>query len=654
MTPFLITRMHFAPDDYIRGSGDNASVDMAQTTAGETAARIAIFNSLFILITFWVRPNASCFVLAAGSSTDIMWYTRSSYHHRSPLGFRKSRIMRTSMPNILAIVISLAVIGTFMGAGRAEAAAGDVEGKIRTLRAALSYGDIKAKLGAIGAIAKLGRNGEGAAKLLVGALSDSDRSVRHAALGALGAIGPSTKEVVAAMIKLVEGKDASLAAGAVNVLRLTGPGAAPAIDALLKYAEGNSKARRSVIQALGKIGPAANRAVPMIIQAFKTGDRNSRESAAYALGNIARPVESIVPVLIAALGDSDNVVRERGALGLGKMGPPAAKAQAALRKALKDTDRTVASRAAWALGRLGASDEQTIALLIESLQSTDINVLAATALGQAGKPGIDALVKMLGRDPVRRLLAVRALGQIGRGAAAAAPAVRKATSDSDANVRRAAVLALKKIVEIPAKCLSILTARGKHALACKSGWNSIDGSWEVKGNINISGSETLAMIDPKHAKRQYALPKELANSLGEKFRNATQFPPPGTKVLAKWLGTGKRDEKSSSSSTITTTSKTRLAPDGTTQIEISLTGVIETSQSHRLASRHGPNWNESTSSMTIKGRLVVDSVSGRIINASIMTADRTKGRYFTQGHRSNESYSETCILTISLKPPLRR
>jgi len=285
-------------------------------------------------------------------------------------------------------------------------------------------------------------------------------------------------------------------------------------------------------------------------------------------------------------------------------------------------------------------------MLIESLQSTDINTLAAAALGQAGKPGIDALVKMLGRDPVRRLLAVRALGQIGRAAAGAAPAVRKATADKDANVRRAAGLALKKIVEAPQQCVNILTAGGKHTLVCRSSWNNINGSWAVKGKINISGIETLAMIDPKRTRNRYALPKELSASLGARLLNAAQFPPPDVKELAKWLGTGKINEKSSSKSTMTTTSITHLAGDGTTQTEISLTGLIEREQSHRMGSRYGPNWNESKSSVTIAGQLTVDSTSGRILKANITATGQTKGRYYTSGRGSLEPYTETFKLTL--------
>jgi len=546
-------------------------------------------------------------------------------------------------------VTVLLATGVCAGCEPAQGATGDVDAKIRALRVALSYGDTEAKIGAIGAIAKLGPNGEGAAGLLLQALSDSERSVRLAALGALGAIGPSTKKVVGTLIKLVEGKDAAMAAGAVNVLRLIGPGAAPAVDALLKYAErGDAKVRRSVIYSLGKIGPSADRAVPMIIQAFKSPDRNHRESAAYALGNIGQPIETVVPVLIAALGDGDNVIRERGALGLGKIGPPAVKAQAALRKALKDTDRTVASRAAWALGRLGASDEQTIAMLIESLQSTDINTLAAAALGKAGKPGIDALVKMLARDPVRRLLAVRALGQIGRPAAAAAPAVRKAIDDKDANVRRAAALALDKIFLAPAKRVNTLAVSGKHSLVCRSNWHSANKSWPLEGNVNISGAEALAMINPKSkpAGGQYALPKELAVSLGERLFQAAQFTPAQQQELAKWLGSGKRDEKSSSDGTMTTTSKAHLASDGTPQVEISLKGRIIIEQSHRLADRYGPNWHEATWSIDIMGQLVVDSAGGQIIKANITATGLTKGHYGTAGTKKGEMYTESFKLTL--------
>jgi len=552
-----------------------------------------------------------------------------------------------------ALVTLLLAAGVCAISVRSEAATGDVNAKIRTLRVALSYGDTEAKLGAIGAVAKLGRNGEGAAGLLVKALSNSDRGVSLAALGALGTIGPSTKEVVDTLIKLMEGKDAAMAAEAVNVLRKIGPGAAPAIDALLRYAEGK-KARKSAIDALAMIGPAADRAIPMIIQAFKSPDRNLRESAARALGNIGRPVETVVPVLIAALGDSDSSVRVGGARGLGMIGPPAAKAQAALRKALKDTNSAVVLRATWALGQLGASDEQTIAALIRMLSSSNDYPLAAAALGKAGKPGIDALVKMLARpDAAARLLAVRALGQIGRPAAAAAPAVRKATADKDANVRRAAALAFKKIFMDPAKRVNALAVSGKHSLVCRSSWHDANKSWPLEGKINISGAEALAMIKPKSkpAEGKYSLPGKLAVSLGERLFKATRFTDAQKQELAKWLGSGKRDEKSSSKASMTATSKTRTASDGTSQVEIALKGLIEIEKSHRLASRYGPNWHEAKWSIDILGQLVVDSASGRIIKANITATGQTKGRYGTQGKVTGELYTESFKLTLASSAP---
>ncbi|MDP6637582.1 MAG: HEAT repeat domain-containing protein [Phycisphaerae bacterium] len=558
------------------------------------------------------------------------------------------------MKYVLFIFFSAAMICG--GSEGVEAAAGDAEAKFRALRAALSYGDTKAKLGAIGETAKLGRNGEGAAGLLVSALSDTDRSVRLAAIGALGKIGASTTQVIAAITKIVDGKDAAAAAGAVNVLGQIGPNAATSVDTLLKYAEGkDSKARKSVIYALARIGPTANRAVPMIIRAFKSPDRNLRESAAYALGNIGQPIDAVVPALIAALSDSDSVVRERGALGLGMIGPKAAQAKTALRKALKDTDPTVASRAAWALGRLGATDEQTIAALIKLLHSTERHSLAAAALGRTGKPGIDALIKMLDRpDAPARLLAIRALGQIGLPASAASPAVRKAINDKDADVRRAATIALKKIFISPAQRVNVLAVNGKHSLVCRSSWHNANKSWPVKDTVAISGLEAVAMISPKLSKDRYEFPKELAISLGERLFKTAQFTDAQKKELAKWLGSGVRDEKSLSSGSISATSTTRLTGDGSTQMEVAIKGLIRIEKSHRLADRYGPNWNEAKWSINISGTVTIDRASGRIIKAKITADGQTKGHYGAAGSNAGELYTESFKLTLTPAPEPRR
>ncbi|MDP6544484.1 MAG: HEAT repeat domain-containing protein [Phycisphaerae bacterium] len=572
---------------------------------------------------------------------------------RLPLKSQKQWKQRDGMMRYALVTLLLAVGICAVTAG-AEGATGNVDAKIRTLRVALSYGDTEAKIGAIGEVAKLGQNGEGTAGLLVKALSDSDARVRMAAVGALGKIGPSTKQVIGVLTKLVEEKNAAVAREAVNALRLIGPSAAPAVDALIKYARGKGvNERKLAIDALGMIGPAADRAVPMIIQACKSPDRNLREGATRALGNIGQPVETVVPVLIAALGDSDSSVRVGGARGLGMIGPPAAKAQTALRKALKDANPAVVLRATWALGQLEAGDEQTIAALIKLLHSSNEYPLAAAALGKAGKPGIDALVKMLARpDAPARLMAVRALGQIGRAAGNAAPAVRKAKYDKDADVRRAAILALDKIFLNPAKRVNALTVSGKHSLVCRSSWHSTNKSWPLEGKVSISGAEALAMITPKSkpAKDQYTLPMKLAVSLGERLFKAAQFTPAQKQELAKWLGSGKQDEKSSSRGTMTATSKTHLTSGGTTQVEISLKGRIRIERSHRLADRYGPNWNEAKWSIDILGQLVVDSTSGQIIKANITATGQTKGYYGTRGSLKGELYTESFKMVLVPAP----
>jgi len=169
--------------------------------------------------------------------------------------------------------------------------------------------------------------------------------------------------------------------------------------------------------------------------------------------------------------------------------------------------------------------------------------------------------------------------------------VKKAIADKDANVRRAAILAFKKIFVDPDQRINALAVSGKHSLVCRSNWHSANKSWSLEGKVNISGAEALAMINPKSkpAGGQYALPKELAVSLGERLFNAAQFTPAQKQELAKWLGSGKRDEKSSSKGSMTATSKTHAASDGTSQVEIALKGLIEIEKSHRLASRYGPN-----------------------------------------------------------------
>jgi hypothetical protein len=88
--------------------------------------------------------------------------------------------------------------------------------------------------------------------------------------------------------------------------------------------------RGDAVRELGKFGPAAEPAIPILIQILKGhDDEGVRGAAAAALGEIHSDPDLCIPVLIASLEDSD--VDEEAAEALGKFG---ALAEAAVPKLL--------------------------------------------------------------------------------------------------------------------------------------------------------------------------------------------------------------------------------------------------------------------------------------------------------------------------------
>ena len=92
------------------------------------------------------------------------------------------------------------------------------------------------------------------------------------------------------------------------------------IDILIQQMRSPDKdVRRSVAEALGKIGPAAKEAVPALIEALKDPDIDVRRSVAEALGEIGPEAKGVVPALIEALKDQEAGVRSSVRMALEKI-----------------------------------------------------------------------------------------------------------------------------------------------------------------------------------------------------------------------------------------------------------------------------------------------------------------------------------------------
>jgi HEAT repeat protein len=220
---------------------------------------------------------------------------------------------------------------------------------------------------------------------------------------------------------------------------------AAAVSGLLE-ALGNEEdwqGRRSIVEALGKIGDAA--AVPGLLGALGNDvDEDVRKSAAEALGKIGGA--AAVPGLLKTLGnDVDEDVRKSAAEALGKIGDAAA--VPGLLKALRNEDWNIRKSVASALGQIGDATAVPDLLKILPKAGVEVRKSIVEALGKIGKSSVSELLKALQNNQswdVRRS-AAEALGQIGDVTAVSGLLETLRNENERVYVRKSIIVALEKI-----------------------------------------------------------------------------------------------------------------------------------------------------------------------------------------------------------------
>ena len=160
------------------------------------------------------------------------------------------------------------------------------------------------------------------------------------------------------------------------------------VTALIKAlgpARGGLEANRNACDALAGIGPAA---APALTMALASRDMRVRGFAAIALGKIGPAAHKAVPALAGLLTDED-WAGERAADTLAKIGPAAREAVPALLRLLNDKNGSLRSRAARTLGSVGAGVKDVVPALTQALKDKDelVRRSAAEALKQISASG---------------------------------------------------------------------------------------------------------------------------------------------------------------------------------------------------------------------------------------------------------------------------
>ena len=347
-------------------------------------------------------------------------------------------------------------------------------------------------------LAAIGEAAAPAVPKLTDELKDKETGVRLAAIYALGTIGPKAasatkalepglqskdlftatittwalariqagdeayrtklkKDMLPTMFEAVKAKNRKLRVAAVRAIHELKPGSEVVIPAFARIVENADPATiNDVVEAVATLG---DKAVPGLINGLKF--KNVRGRAAEVLGRIGEGAAPAVPALIEAMEDERPDVRREVLFTLGSIGPQAKAAVAVARKALADPDQSVRYSAVWALGRIGPDASVALPDLEKDVCDTNdpyFGSVCAWAMIRIDaknekliKQALPVLIKALENEKAFvRSEAASTLGLIGPPAKEALPALKKAASDSDETVAKAAAEAIDKISAAPA------------------------------------------------------------------------------------------------------------------------------------------------------------------------------------------------------------
>jgi HEAT repeat protein len=244
------------------------------------------------------------------------------------------------------------------------------------------------------AIARIGPKARSAIPELLLAFGQVDQTVKHTAAEAVALFEPRTPDAIPALTFAVGHFDIRVATAAVRSLQELKAGTPAIVSALVARLEnrgayaGAIELHKLIVRTLGKLGPIARSAAPVLIEALDVLDL--LEDASQALRIILAP-NARGPALLKALKDSDQLDDRQIAFVLGSAD---AEAVHALIELLGHKKVRVRAAAALSLGRLGAQAKDSQPSLIKALEDGNrqvrlnaINALTQQATGpsEAGK-----------------------------------------------------------------------------------------------------------------------------------------------------------------------------------------------------------------------------------------------------------------------------
>ncbi|HAV62356.1 MAG TPA: hypothetical protein DCY13_08340 [Verrucomicrobiales bacterium] len=333
-------------------------------------------------------------------------------------GIQALTLLGTDAAPAIPELLRLAEKGTAAEKGPAMVAAaraGAAPAQITPLATkALGDGNVELRRAGAQALAHLGARSLPAQAALIKALSDQDDRVIQSSADALGTQGQAAAAAVGALGTALSKAPPTARVAIAKALGDIGPEAAPALPQLLPELNSSSAELQSAVAlALGKLGPAARSALPEIRKNLSNQNAESRRAALQAFSSIETSAPARLPVLIEALKDEAEAVRGVACQELRKIGRAAQPASEGLFALLENSgDRPAALEA------IREIRPQSVLLLTKALKNN---------------------------EPEVRMYAAERLGQLGKAAQEAVPALREALEDGYEPVRGVARNALRDI-----------------------------------------------------------------------------------------------------------------------------------------------------------------------------------------------------------------
>jgi HEAT repeat protein len=210
------------------------------------------------------------------------------------------------------------------------------DGAVEALLPMLRDKDVELRLAAFCALAQIGWDAKGV-PALAEALKDADPILRRAAVRELGKLGPPAKAALsdlAGRLAKVEGADRVEVAEALLRIDPADQAGGAFLGGLLEDPKATKDTRLRAADSLELCGATA---VPLLIRVMKDADRDLRINLAQRLGRMGPVAKAAIPVLTQIVADdASGTVRMRAAEALPKLGPEAKSALPALKAALAD------------------------------------------------------------------------------------------------------------------------------------------------------------------------------------------------------------------------------------------------------------------------------------------------------------------------------